>query len=136
MIMSSTTARSACQVAWDPCQGTPGRVDDHMVSSCLDHSDHLFLLHRGVVAARLAFDVAPKGAENSDIHRGNRSNFCDGSSHDNSRSDNISSGIPKANPEEDIGRGYDASIPAVFKAKVTTDLWPVFRYRDPFHENV
>lgn len=89
----------------------------------MDHSDHLFLLRKGVVSGRISFDVAPKVAENGDLHRGGHSNACSDANHDDRGKNNGSTEDPKVNPEEDIGRGYDSGIPAVFKAKVQRTLF-------------
>lgn len=110
--------RWARQVTWLPCQET-SRGPDSPSSSC---SDHLFLLRKGVPVGRISFNVA-KTSDDVDkiisIENGNNN-----SENSSSRRNSI--------PKIGVGRGYDASIPAVFKAKVRIREWNILRKLDLF----
>lgn len=96
----------------------------------------MFLLRKGVPVGRLSFNVVDTaddeskniGTDDGSSSEGNRNYPAE---HSNSTSTDIyksshnshshSNGIDCINPivaAEEVGRGYDANIPAVFKAKV------------------
>lgn len=116
-----------------PCKGTAGEPGHPALAS---FSDHLFLLRDGVPVGRLSFDVVNtaddtnrnNGNNNSNstttIHSSISNNTNDGDndnshdSHNNNVNDDGNDNPDQALNAVGIGRGYDASIPAVFKAKV------------------
>ncbi len=125
------------QLTWLPYKETAGEPGHPALAS---FSDHLFLLRNGVPVGRLGFDVLNTVDDpNEKIDNGNNSNGSGNIAvHSSISNNNTNDGDNKKsygsqnninNDDNDnndqtlcavgIGRGYDASIPAVFKAKVT-----------------
>eukprot|EP00752_Nemacystus_decipiens_P004479 g4091.t1 len=111
-------------LTWLPCQGTAGRSE----TSSSSFSDHLFLLRKGVPVGRISFNVAEASGRrdnatgiddgnNNDVAQNTSTIGADTSSNNSKYGRSTGININPTVAGEDVGRGYDANIPAVFKAK-------------------